>query len=76
MLQHMARCRRPCAFPEPVAFSDGMVRWIFPSFFCSTTHSLLLTPYTCTNIGGVIASEYGDPQRWPPACGYAIYTVL
>jgi hypothetical protein len=35
-----------------------------------------LTPYTCTNIGGVIASEYGDPQRWPPACGYAIYTVL
>jgi hypothetical protein len=76
MPQHVPRCRQPCAFPEPVVFSDGMFRRTSASFFCSTTHSLLLTPYICTNICGVIASEHGDPQRWLSTCGYAIHTVL
>ena len=76
MPQHVARCRQPCAFPEPVAFSDGMFRRTSASFFCNTTHSLLLTLYTGTNICGVIASECGNPQRWPPTSGYAFHTVL
>jgi hypothetical protein len=63
MPQHVPRCCQPCACPKPVAFSDGMFRRTSVSFFCSTTHAWLLTPYTCTNICGVIAPEYGDPQR-------------
>lgn len=33
MPHQMATCRRPCGASEPVAFSDGMFRWISPGFF-------------------------------------------